>query len=852
VQANHLAEEVAGAILDGTPVDWPSAESRADEGRRPVIRQLKVLAALADVHRDRTRTETLPPPVWPAPPVDAPLERWGHLRILERIGRGAYGQVYRAWDERLDREVALKLIPSHRASPAGVRSQFIHEGRLLARVRHPNVVTIYGAEQDDDTIGLWMEYVHGRTLEQLLIGGREFSARDAADIGFQLCAAVSAVHHAGLLHRDIKSHNVMLADDGRVVLMDFGTGREFDDDSQRDMSGTPLFLAPEVLRGETATVQSDIYSLGVLLFHLVTQSYPVRGQTMHELRAAHDRNDRADLRSIRPDLPAKLVRVIDRASDPQLTGRYASAAALASDLKSLGPHSPVARWLRPVAAAAAIALIGVVGWEVGARQTGSATRPSALLSRVWQAPVSPASRAANSPVIAVLPFQNLSREAGSAELADGMTVGLIQQLAVIDGLRVNSQMSSFMFKDRREIAVASVAQQLGATLVLEGSAQFSGDLLRVNAQLVRPDNDVLWSDHFDRQITSSREIFAVQDDIARAIVNALRLKLGRGQRRYDADLPLDVYSEFIRAQRLQERRGSKSSTESAVLFQGIVDRYPKFAPAWAGLAGALAEAIRMSNPDVGLASDQDVARVRAAAIKAIDLDPRLAEAQAALGAVLSSERDWPQAEAAFERALALNPSRTITHTEYVVSTLMPQGKSDEALRQLANALAIDPLSLDVRRTMANVQLDSGQYDAAIENCRLLRSQAPGFPFVEKCLGRALSLSGQHEAALAIVQQDPDDWGMLGYVYGVMGRRAEAEAIADSHPDAPGRRALIYAGLGDKDRAFAELQRMVELNWWLALYQLQRPEFALLHGDARAAALRQQLGLSPLKPRVTVK
>src|SRR5262245_52377929 len=274
----QLLDDLAGDILDGAAVDWTAAESSADADVRPIVQHLRLVASVAQVHRDLVPSEggTQPPAVDGTPTAD----HWGHLRLLERIGRGAFGEVFRAGDTRLDREVALKLLPGTPSPDSDAESSIIREGRLLAKVRHPNVVTIYGAEQIGNRIGLWMELVRGRTLEQLLREGVMFRADEVVDIGVELCRAVSAVHAAGLLHRDIKAHNVVRADDGRVVLMDFGAGRELDDSSSSDLAGTPLYLAPEVLAGGPATVQSDVYSLGVVLYHLLTKSYPVEGKTI--------------------------------------------------------------------------------------------------------------------------------------------------------------------------------------------------------------------------------------------------------------------------------------------------------------------------------------------------------------------------------------------------------------------------------------------------------------------------------------------------------------------------------------------------------------------------------------------
>jgi len=403
--SDPLVDDLVDAILDWTPIDWAAAESSPDGTARPLVSQLRVLAAVAKLHRGTTLSASWLSGVTPSrlepKAADAPV-MWSHLRLVERIGRGAFGEVYRAWDTRLDREVALKLLPADGSTGDRAASAMIHEGRLLARVRHPNVVTIHGAEQIADQIGLWMEFVRGHTLEQILDQPKVVSAAEGVGIGLELCRAMSAVHGAGLLHRDIKTHNVMRAEDGRIVLMDFGTGRDLEDNAGSDLAGTPLYLAPEVLQGQQATVRSDIYSLGVLLYHLVTGAYPVRARTLRGVRRAHERGEWTAVRTARRDVPPKLARVIERAIAPRPEQRYESADALGADLAALRPRPRIVRLASAAGVTAAFILVAGAGWEVAGRQVGSSRTPSALLAGFAglhsgsTANVSPAERLAGS------------------------------------------------------------------------------------------------------------------------------------------------------------------------------------------------------------------------------------------------------------------------------------------------------------------------------------------------------------------------------------------------------------------------------------------------------------------------
>jgi len=823
-------EAVAGAILDGTPIDWDAVDSAAAPPDRPVLRHMKAIAAIAA-----------------AQSTDMP-DTWGPLRLLERIGQGAFGDVYRAWDPRLDREVALKLMPDDRASSNQLATSIIEEGRLLARIRHPNVVTIYGAERIGRRIGLWMEFVRGRTLKQIVDDGRVFSGAEAIEIGVELCRAVAAVHGAGLLHRDIKAQNVMLAVNGRPVLMDFGTGRELADNSASDLAGTPLYLAPEILGGREAAVQSDIYSLGVLLYYLVTGSYPVRARTLRDVRGAHERHERVNIRTARPDLSPKLARIIERAIDPQPEHRFQSADAFAADLAALKRRPILVSFGYATAVAAALILMLGLGWEGVGRQMGSSRTPSTLLARfaVWN-PLSAGNlNVVDQPVIAVLPFENYSTEPDSDYFVDGLTDEIIRNLAVIRGLQVRSRTSSFAFKGKPR-NLRDVGAQLGANLIVEGSVLRSGTKLRITAQLVQVAGEVpLWAESFDREAKSSGDVFAILDGISRAIVNELRLTLDRGQRRYELDL--ETYELYLRGRALLARRSLPACETAADIFEKVLDKDRAFAPAYAGLANAYA----FLSLSKGRPFKTAHSMMRPAAAKAIELDPLLGEAHAAMGWVYSYDFDWENAEKSFQRAIELDPGSTQISTGYAIAALEPLGKLDEALRILRVALRNDPLSLDVQREIGQVQLLAGRYGEALDTFERIHAVDPQFPYVDDFIARALMYAGRLSEALPLLEKHDSRYvGVPGRVrrnpwlaqaYVKTGRREEAETLAEEHEGDDLHVAIIYAALGDKDRAFEALERAALVEPHRVPRTLINPEMAVLRGDPRLAALRKKFRL----------
>ncbi len=346
-------QAVLESLADGAEVDWASLETfAATAGERRRYRNLRLVARVAELHRTLVVDDNAPA-AGPDAQVLAVPGPWGHLDVQERIAGGAFGDVYLARDPHLNRDVALKLLRLDAST--GLPERLLDEARTLARVRHPNVVTVHGADVRDGRAGLWMEFVHGRTLESWLQVHGALGAGEATTLGVDLCRALAAVHSAGLVHGDVKAQNVMREDGGRTVLMDFGAGRA-QGAHVAALAGTPLYLAPEVLAGEPATPRSDIYSLGVLLFHLLTGSYPYSASDLDGLRAAHADGTRALLRDLRPDLPDELVHAVHRALETDPARRFATAGEMEQGLVQAQALSPVrfrSAWV--VAAAATLA-----------------------------------------------------------------------------------------------------------------------------------------------------------------------------------------------------------------------------------------------------------------------------------------------------------------------------------------------------------------------------------------------------------------------------------------------------------------------------------------------------------------
>ena len=856
----RLAESVA----DGAAVDWGAAETRADSDDRDVVRQLRVVSELARLHRSLpARTPAIVPHPDPTPgETGAPLGYWGPLALLERLGGGTFGEVYHAWDRALERNLALKLLHAGWLDDPKT-SRLAQEGRHLARVRHPNVVTVYGVAVEDGRVGLSMELIRGATLEHLLMTRGTFGAREAALVGIELCRGLAAIHAAGLVHRDVKAQNVMREDGGRIVLMDLGTGSEMTL-SQRSaaggLAGTPLYLAPEIFRGAAADPSSDVYSLGVLLYRLVTGSYPVTGDSIQDLRAAHVAGRRRLLRDARPDLPAGFIRIVDRATESDPEQRYRTAGAFEADLlQSLQeptprPAAPPSPTVRP-------------GWRVSRRGAGLAAAGAlaAAALAIWLWPLRDRSSGglAVPPIrsIAVLPLVNLSGDPAHDSFVDGLTDELIATFGQIVGIDVTSRTSVMQFKGGQRL-LPDIARQLKVDAILEGTIRIMPPdradaspeqrRVRLNARLILAGTDSqLWSRTIERVMT---DVLSLQSELAEVVAGEMHLPT-RQPRPQATGSPvaaaqaayLDGRSNLVNAARDSLMKARASLERATALDANFARAHAALAVCylWLGWVGAL------PGPQVetlALASTN----------RAMALDPNLAEAHLALASVqLFYQWNWAAAGTSYKRALSLNPSYTFARRDYAWY-LAAQGRGDQALQEARTAETLDPLSADARAAVAMMLFFDRQYDAAIEQMRKAIELAPDLAQVRNGLARAYAAKGtfadairELEEAIRLSGGAPVYVMELARTHAAAGDPGRARAIiadlektakASGVEIAPVMYASVHAALGEKDRALQLLDQgsrnPVPSMLWLNV----DPRFDSVRDDPRFAAIVSRLGI----------
>ena len=874
----HL-RDLADSVADGRPIDWGS-ETAANEVDAGLIEQLRVIDAVARLHRSHSTVGVAdidvlddvfaanahqPPRRSPGVTLQ-PGDQWQHLVILERVGGGTFGDVYRARDTHLDREVALKLL-RRRVQTEALATQYLAEGRLLARVAHPNVITIYGAESVEDRVGLWMEFIKGFTLEDLLTQQGPYSPREATFIGLDLCRALAAVHATGLVHRDVKAANVMREQGGRIVLMDFGTGQDLNDAGPEGrMAGTPLYLAPEIFRGESATIRSDLYSLGVLLYRLTTGAYPVNGASLRDLADAHRAGRFVRMRDVRPTLPNAFVNIVERALSPNPGQRFESAGAMDAALAGwLGignrqvfePSVPTAP--DPVERADANARAASTPWHQSTRLavvTGAIAVLGIVLAAVFGTgrKPTPAPPAAGPPAIqsiAVLPLQNLG---GGDYFADGMTEALIADIGKTGAVDVISRTSIMRFKGS-QLPLPEIARALHVDAIIEGSVLRDGRRVRITAQLVDARTDKhLWANSYERDV---KDVLALQGDVARAIAQEVHFTLTRKEesRLAEGRSPVkeEALDDYLQGRFYWNRRGSESLTRAISYFEQAIQAEPKYAAAYAGLADTY---ILLGSVGAVMRPTEAMGKAKAAAERAIALDDSLAEAHTSLAMLhFWYDWDWQGAEAEFKRAISLNRNYPTAHHWYAVY-LSAMARHDEAMVQIDHATRLDPVSAIIHASRGWLQYQRRQFDAAIEESRKTLEIDANFVRAHNYIGMSLMKQGRPTDALVdfieanrLTSSAPVTQAQLAGAYAKAGRLDDTHAILANllkpgkYPYvSPADIAEVYIWMGDNDRAMDWLQKAYDERSFAMVYLGVHPAYDPIRHDPRFLKLLEKLAL----------
>ena len=828
--------DAAGLVADGSDLDLLSLSSSLDSDEdRAIADELAAVALIAQAHRKLH--QVLPPP---APGSDTVpfAASWGHLDLIEVVGRGSYGTVYRAWDPRLDRQVALKLFHGARNPEAVMR-----EGRMLARIRHENVVIVYGADVYNGIAGIWMEFVHGRRLDQIVEQSGPLSVEDTTRVGVAVCRALVAVHGAGLLHCDVKAQNVIREQGGRIVLMDLGAGREAmadEDGTSKQVAGTPRYMAPEVFDRGSAKPQSDVYSVGVLLFYLATGKFPVDGKTLTDMRRAHLEARRARITDYRPDLPAAFVDHVMRALDPTPEKRHDTPGAFEAGLENVSVAPPPAptrvrlpwKWM-----ASAAALVAIV---------------AALVAWLGNNPPAPAP-AQPTVSVAVLPIKNLTGDPAKAYLADGLTEVLISNLARVRSLRVPSFEAVKGYRDAQP-AAASNADDLNVDLLLAGSLSEIGPQARITVHLIdRKLDRVVWGEELTRE---PAQLMSAQTEIARLVVAHLRVRLGRDeelglqQRSIDPEAQ-DAYLRGLAA--MQNSPTLPLATTAVEHFRRAVTIDPQFAGAWGELANAEIRRINYM-PAVDRAAAATTPREEAE--RAIQLDPTLAAGYVALGTVqFHFDWDYAAAERTFRTALTLAPSAT--PAQHQLSMLLAAlRRTDEAIAVAREAQQREPLVPAATMRLGTAYYYARKYDAAEAEGRRLVDLAPRSGVGHYLIARTLSARGRHDDAIAAMHRSLAIARPPGYlveyarILTAAGRDGEVKPVMDELAQLEGKGegysldnlAYIAAASGRTDEAFEILGKAFDRRLVNMLWLPVDPRVDPIRSDPRFATLLSRMGL----------
>jgi serine/threonine protein kinase len=704
----------------------------------------------------------------------------GRYQIVEELGRGGMGKVYKAIDTEVKEKIALKLIKPEISMDEKTIARFQNELKLARKISHRNVCRMYDLNKEDGNYYITMEYVPGEDLKSMIRMSRQLSVATAVNVAKQVCEGLSEAHRIGVIHRDLKPSNIMIDKAGNVRIMDFGIARSLRTKGITGagvMIGTPEYMSPEQVEGKEVDQRSDIYSLGIILYEMVTGRVPFDGDTPFTVGVKHKSEEPQDPKALNTQITDDLSSIILKCLEKEKTKRPQSVDELISDLSVI---------------------------EKG-------------VSAVFEAP--PQTKPLTTPItgvpvgrsIAVLPFADLSAQKDQEYFCDGLADELISRLTNIESLRVPARTSTFSFKGK-QVEIQDVGKKLHVDMVLEGSLRKAGNKLRITVQLVNvTDGYPLWSDKYER---NEEDIFVLQDEISLAIVDKLKLKLLGGEKekivKRHTENP-DAYDLYLKGIYFWNKRSSESMNKGMSFFRQALDKDPAYALAYASLA----DAFNTLGFWGWLVPKEAFPKARAFAEKALSIDDALAEAHNSLGfTYLHESWNWAAAEKEFKLALELNPNYAQAHAWYS-HLLLSKGQVGRAIEEMRKALKLDPLSLHMRSILAEWLRIAGRLEEAEEEIKRVLDMDPSFGLAHYYLAYTYIQRKRYKKAVTSFQRAIElmgnlSWaiGWLGATYAIMGETRKAKEILKDLLELSKQRyvhpssfAAIYGELGDLDKYY---------------------------------------------------
>jgi serine/threonine-protein kinase len=796
-----------------------------------------------------------------------------HYRILSAIGVGGQGEVYKAIDTTLDRTAVIKVLPPEQTVKPSSLERFRREAKLAASLDHPNICTIHGLYEADGVRFIAMQFVEGRTVRQL-VAGRPLALNSALSIAIQVADALAAAHLRGIMHRDIKAGNVMVMDSGRVKVLDFGLAKLLEG-SEQDTNdphltelgvpyGTATYAAPEQASGDRVDHRADIFSTGVLLYELLTGTWPFKGKSVVEVRYAvlhHAPLPIAEARGEDSPILARLQEILDRAIAKDPKDRYQGIGemrdALRAVLREVDPEGSQGLHFSGGVPSIAprTAGLGSAMQRLGRPRIVAIVAGVVVLALVALGIYSYFIRGDHPAFesLAVLPFTNLGSDPGTEYLSEGITESLINSLSQLPSVKVRSRNSVFHYKGRND--PEKVGRDLGVRAVLTGRLEKLGDNLSLSVELIDTlDDSHIWGQRYTRKLS---DLVALQEELSRDIAGNLRLRLSGAEQRQlvkSYATNSEAYQLYLQGRYYWNTRSANGLQRGTEYFDRALQKDPKYAPAYSGLADCY---WLLNVYNVG-PSPQWSGKARAAATKALELDESLAEAHASLASV-SYRYDWSWAEAEqhFKRAVELNPNYPTAH-QWFSAMLAAMGRAAEANAEARKAHDLEPFSLTINSDLGRHLYYARQFDQALATHRKSLEMDQRFPRAHVEIGYVLIQQKQPEGAvkefqqaLALDKDRLDALAGLGYAYAGAGQKPQAlqvveqlDELAKQRYVSPYHFAVIYTALGDRARALDYLEQAADERFnWLVFLKVE-PLFDGLRSEPRFSALVHRVGLTP--------